>query len=97
MTAARRAWPFAALALVAPAAAFADSANLADMVDDLQRIQVQIAQGDKASYAAQLNQLKTIGAAIAAAQPETWKDRRQADSLSSISSAADRSSTSRRS
>ncbi len=81
MTAARRAWPFAALALVAPAAAFADSANLADMVDDLQRIQVQIAQGDKASYAAQLNQLKTIGAAIAAAQPETWKDRCQADSL----------------
>jgi chemotaxis protein MotC len=76
-----RAWFSAALALLAPAAAFADSANLIDMVDDLQRIQLQIAQGDKAAYPAQLNQLKMIGAAIAAAQPETWKDRRQADSL----------------
>ena len=81
MSVARRAWVWAALALAAPAAAFANSANLADMVDGLQRIQVQIAQGDKAAYALQLNQLKTIGAAIAAAQPETWKDRRQADSL----------------
>jgi chemotaxis protein MotC len=81
MTVARRAWIWAALAVIAPAVAFADSANLADMVDGLQRTQVQIAQGDKAAYALQLNQLKTIGAAIAAAQRETWKDRRQADSL----------------
>ena len=81
VTSARRAWASAALALLAPAAALADSANLAEMVDDLQRIQLQIAQGDKAAYAAQLNQLKTIGAAIAAAGPETWKDRREADSL----------------
>jgi chemotaxis protein MotC len=79
VTVPRRAW--AALALLAPAAAFADSASLIDMVDDLQRIQLQIAQGDKAAYTAQLNQLKMIGAAIAAARPETWKDRRQADSL----------------
>jgi chemotaxis protein MotC len=76
-----RAWASAAVALIAPATAFADSANLVDMVDDLRRIQLQIAQGDKAAYPAQLNQLKTMGAAIAAAQPETWKDRRQADSL----------------
>jgi len=76
-----RAWASAALALIAPGAAFADSANLADLADDLQRIQLQIAQGDKAAYAAELNQLKTMGAAIAAARPESWKDRRQADSL----------------
>ena len=81
MTVPRRAWAWAALTLLAPASAFADSANLIDMVDDLQRIQLQIAQGDKAAYTAQLNQLKMIGAAIAAARPETWKDRRQADSL----------------
>ena len=81
MTVPRRAWAWAALALLAPAAAFADSASLTDMVDDLQRIQLQIAQGDKAAYPAQLNQLKMIGAAIAAAPPETWKDRRQADLL----------------
>jgi len=76
-----RAWASAAVTLLALGPAFADSANLADMVDDLQRIQLQIAQGDKAAYAAQLNQLKRIGAAIAAAPPETWKDKRQADSL----------------
>ncbi len=77
----RRASACAVLALLASAPALADSANLIDMVDDLQRIQFQIAQGDKAAYPAQLNQLKMIGAVIAAAQPETWKDRRQADSL----------------
>ncbi len=82
MSFARHALALAAVALLSPAVgAVADSANLADLVDDLRRIQLQIAQGDKAAYAAQLNQLKMIGAAIAAAPPETWKDRRQADSL----------------
>jgi chemotaxis protein MotC len=42
---------------------------------------VKIAQGDKAAYPAELNQLKTIGAAIATASPETWKSKREADSL----------------
>jgi hypothetical protein len=81
MTGPAYALAWAALALLTPAAAFADSANLADLVDDLQRMQLQIAQGDKAAYPAQLAQLKLIRAAIAAAPPETWKDRRQADSL----------------
>jgi chemotaxis protein MotC len=71
----------AAFALLAPSAACADSAKVSDLVDDLRRMQVNIAQGDKAAYAAQLNQLKTIGAAIATAGPETWKDKREADSL----------------
>ncbi len=77
-------WPalaFAAFAALGPSTAFADSAKVSDLVDELQRIQVKIAQGDKAAYPAQLNQLKTIGAAIAAASPETWKDKHEADSL----------------
>ncbi len=81
MTSARRAWASAALALMAPAAALADSANLAGMADDLQRIQLQIAQGEKAAYAAQLDQLKAMRGTIAVARPESWKDRREADSL----------------
>jgi chemotaxis protein MotC len=78
------AWPILALtafAWLAPAAAFADSAKLSDLIDELQRMQVKVAQGDKAAYSAELNQLKTIGAAIATASPETWKSKREADSL----------------
>jgi chemotaxis protein MotC len=78
------AWPafaLSAFAAFAPAAAFADSAKVSDLVDDLRRIQLKIAQGDKAAYSAELNQLKTIGAAIATAGPETWKNKRDADSL----------------
>ena len=71
----------AAFAWLASSAAFADSVKVSDLVDDLQRIQLKIAQGDKAAYPAQLNQLNTIGAAIAAADPDAWKDKREADSL----------------
>ena len=67
--------------VLAPVAAFADSAKISDLIDEMQRIQVRIAQGDKAAYPAQLNQLKTIGAAIATASPEIWKNKREADSL----------------
>jgi chemotaxis protein MotC len=71
----------AAFASLSPFAASADSAHVSDLVDELRGIQLRIAQGDKAAYPAQLNQLKTIGAAIAAASPETWKNKREADSL----------------
>ena len=81
LTRPRLAWALAAFALLAPSAASADSAKVSDLVDDLRRMQLRIAQGDKAAYAAELNQLKTIGAAIATASPETWKDKREADSL----------------
>ena len=77
-------WPalaLAAFAILAPSAVFAESAHISDLIDELQRIQVKIAQGDKAAYPAQLNQLKTIGAAITTASPETWKNEREADSL----------------
>ncbi len=81
MSRARHALALAALALLSPAAAFADPANLTELANDLQRLQLQIAQGDKAAYAAQFIQLNTIGAAIATAKPETWKDKSAADSL----------------
>jgi chemotaxis protein MotC len=71
----------AALAVLAPSMATAESAHVSDLIEELQRIQLKIAQGDKAAYPAQLNQLKTIGAAIATASAETWKNKREADSL----------------
>lgn len=71
----------AAFATLAPLAASADSTKISDLVNELQEIQLKIAQGDKTAYPAQLNQLKAIGAAVAAASPETWKDKREADSL----------------
>jgi len=74
-------WPALAFAAFAPPAAFAEPGKISDLVDELQRIQVRIAEGDKAAYPAQLNQLKAIGSAIAAASPETWKSKREADSL----------------
>jgi chemotaxis protein MotC len=43
------------------------------MLADLQNLQAKIAQGDKTAYAAQPAMLRDMGAAIAAADPETWK------------------------
>jgi chemotaxis protein MotC len=57
------------------------ASSISDMTDELQRIQTRIAHGDRAAYAAQVNQLKAIGAAVAAASPETWRVQREADSL----------------
>ena len=81
MTCPWRILALAAFAVLAPAAAFADTPRISDLVDELRRIQFKVAQGDKAAYPAELNQLKTIGAAIATASPETWKNKREADSL----------------
>jgi chemotaxis protein MotC len=71
----------ATLAALAPVAASSETKKISDLVDELQEVQLKIAEGDKTAYPAQLNQLKTISAAIAAASPETWKDKREADSL----------------
>jgi chemotaxis protein MotC len=81
MTCPWRMFALAAFAGLAPAAAFADTPKIADLVDELRAIQFKVAQGDKAAYPAELNQLKTIGAAIATASPETWKNKREVDSL----------------
>ena len=77
----RLALALGAFVVLAPVAAVADPAKISDLVDELQRMQMKVAQGDKAAYSAQLNQLKTIGAAIATASPDTWKNKREADSL----------------
>jgi chemotaxis protein MotC len=71
----------AAFVLTEPAGAQIETARLSFMADDLQRIQIRMAQGDKSAYAAQLKQLKAMDVAIAAAKPEAWKDRREAESL----------------
>ncbi len=71
----------AALLSTAPAEAETGPVRISDMADELQRIQTRIANGDKSAYPAQLAQLKALGAAIAAAKPETWQDKREADSL----------------
>ena len=77
----RLALALGAFVVLTPVAAVADPAKISDLVDELQRMQTKVAQGDKAAYAAQLNQLKTIGAAIATASPDTWRNKREADSL----------------
>jgi chemotaxis protein MotC len=56
-------------------------ASISDMTDVLQRIQVRMTQGDSAAYPETVALLKTIATAIAAAPPETWKDKRESDSL----------------
>ena len=81
MTLPRLTLALAAFATLTPAVAAADSPHVSELVDELRGIQLRIARGDKAAYPAQLNQLKTIGAAIAAASPEAWKNKREADSL----------------
>ena len=67
----RPALVLAALLSAAPAGTGTGAAKLSDMADQLQRIQTRIASGDKAAYAAQIAELKAMGAAIAAAKPET--------------------------
>ncbi len=81
MTLLRLRLALAAFAVLSPTVAIADSPKISDLVDELRQIQFKIAQGDKGAYPAELNQLKTIGAAIATASPETWKSKREADSL----------------
>ncbi len=78
---ARRALVVATLMLAGRAGAQVEPDTISDMADDLQRIQMRMAQGDKSAYAAQLKQLKAMGAAIASTKPETWKERRSLDSL----------------
>lgn len=52
---------------------------ISDMVGDLQRLQVQMARGDRAAYAKQQERLHAIGAAILAAKPEIWQQKSETD------------------
>ena len=53
--------------------------TVADMMIDLQRLQVKMAQGDKSAYSKSQDKLKAIGLAIAAASEDSWKDKMQTD------------------
>lgn len=71
----------AALLSAGRAEAETRSPTISELTDELQQIQTRIAHGDKAAYAAQITQLSAIAAAVAKAGPETWRDKREADSL----------------
>ena len=71
----------AALLSAGRAEAETRSSTISELTDELQQIQTRIAHGDKAAYAAQITQLSAIAAAVAKAGPETWRDKREADSL----------------
>jgi chemotaxis protein MotC len=70
---------FFAVASLADARASDRDVTIADMMTDLQRLQVQMARGDRSAYAKSQDKLKAIGAAIAAAPEEAWKDKMQTD------------------
>ena len=59
----------------------AGAPKISAMVEDLQRLQAGIAEGDRSAYPGELAKLKTIAAAIAGARPETWASKREADAL----------------
>ena len=77
----RLAVALAGLAVVSASAAEAEPGQISALVDDLQHIQVRVALGEKDAYADEVKQLRTIGAAVAVATPEHWKERREADAL----------------
>jgi chemotaxis protein MotC len=68
-----------ALAAVVSARAAEPERAISQMMSDLQRLQAQMAFGDKGAYALQRDRLRAIGAAISAAKPETWKDKNETD------------------
>ncbi len=69
----------AAGALFGAARASERDRSISEMMGDLQRLQVQMANGDKSAYAKQLDRLRAIGDAIGAAKPEAWKDKGETD------------------
>lgn len=81
MNAGRLANALVVLTLTIGASAPASAQSISAMAADLQRLQVQIAAGDKSAYAAQQERLNAIGAAIGAAKPEVWKSKDEADAV----------------
>ena len=81
MNAGRLANALVVLTLTIGASAPASTQSISAMAADLQRLQVQIAAGDKSAYAAQQERLNAIGAAIGAAKPEVWKSKDEADAV----------------
>src|ERR1700722_3056173 len=68
-----------ALAMCGSAHAADPERTVSELLSDLQRLQVQMAFGDKSAYVKQRDRLRAIGAAILAAKPETWKDKNETD------------------
>ena len=58
--------------------------KISSMVSDLQRIQVEMAMGDKTAYARQIDRLHAIGEAIDAAPADVWKDKNETDSAATF-------------
>ena len=71
-------------ALLGAARASDRERTIADMMSDLQRLQVMMAQGDKSAYGKQLDRLRAIGEAIGAARPESWKDKSETDAAATF-------------
>lgn len=67
------------LAFALGAASPARAQSIVALTNDLQALQVKIAAGDRAAYAEQTEHLRAIGAAIAAASPETWQAKSETD------------------
>jgi hypothetical protein len=67
------------MAMAIAARAAEPERTISQLMSDLQRLQVQMAFGDKAAYALQRDRLRTIGVSILAAKPETWKDKDETD------------------
>lgn len=76
---------FGAVALAVPwrgaLAEPSQPAQVSQMADTVQRLQTQIAAGDKTAYPAEIAELKAMADAIAGATPQTWNDKREADAL----------------
>lgn len=58
--------------------------KISNMVSDLQRIQVEMAMGDKSAYARQIDRLHAIGEAIDAAPADVWNDKNETDSAATF-------------
>ena len=73
-----------ALALTGGARGADQDIKISNMVSDLQRIQVEMAMGDKTAYARQIDRLHAIGEAIDAAPADVWKDKNETDSAATF-------------
>lgn len=71
----------AAAAILIALGAAAPAQTISARTSDLQALQARIAAGDKAALASQAELIRSVGAAIVAAKPETWQSKRETDSV----------------
>jgi chemotaxis protein MotC len=58
--------------------------SISDLMNDLQRMQTRMAEGDTSAYPLAQDKLRAIAAAIASAKPEIWKDKTQTDAVAAF-------------